>query len=765
MPMPTSPRSDTARDLDRRFKTWTRYISRKLSLSRTASQQRGDADDPVLNLDEVVPIARSVIVTAEGEGEAAKAEPELPVVPRPTLDHQAAPLDHRAFLEIVESARHAIANGVEPRLNQKGSSGSYFVRDATNTATLAIFKPSDEDPYGHSNPKLLKRVHRRLHLVAPRVVPFGRTCLVPGQSDRSEAAASVLDRHLGTSIVPRTEVVTLDSRAFHHASPDRDGSNKTKEGSFQVFLKGFTDASDFFARYPYPPAARSSTTETRPHSRRRRSIWSTCLPCWGRSDDEPSVRGGRPGEDSPLLLPPPPPPPPFEWTRDMVASFQLELEHLVVLDYLLRNTDRGLDNFMIKPCAVGVGSGGGGGGGPPHVHVAAIDNSLAFPHRHPRGWREYLFGWLYLPRALLDHAWSDPTRRLVRSTLESPAWWAELHRDLRATFRPRHQRGEDGDDWNEAAWKAHPDEGPLELCRRPKVVVWDDHVLVPDDDADDVVGEEEPAPPTSSSVSVSYSRIPAPPPPPPSLAHRRTHSDYTVGTSTYGGSGQRSAEYLRRPLDALAASSSLTRNPFQRRRRRVFERPGGDPSPLDDLRRDSSGGDGGEEEGETGFAFLRRLDASESVELERARKVERDAERRGLLGEGRRDERTRGPRSRSGGSNETDETSRLLLPVNSDEDEDDKSSSGAEVDDDEARGGRGWGTTSEIVLPSDGRTATRSSRSWYDANGVDPVPSPTREAEQGAAGNTRSKVQGKKWVVHERLEFVPEPKRRFRLPW
>lgn len=25
----------------------------------------------------------------------------------------------------------------------------------------------------------------------------------------------------------------------------------------------------------------------------------------------------------------------------------------------------------------------------PHIHVAAIDNSLAFPHQHPKGWRNY----------------------------------------------------------------------------------------------------------------------------------------------------------------------------------------------------------------------------------------------------------------------------------------------------------------------------------------------------------------------------------------
>jgi phosphatidylinositol 4-kinase type 2 len=29
----------------------------------------------------------------------------------------------------------------------------------------------------------------------------------------------------------------------------------------------------------------------------------------------------------------------------------------------------------------------------PHLHIAAIDNSLSFPHQHPKGWRSYTYGW------------------------------------------------------------------------------------------------------------------------------------------------------------------------------------------------------------------------------------------------------------------------------------------------------------------------------------------------------------------------------------
>ena len=108
-------------------------------------------------------------------------------------------------------------------------------------------------------------------------------------------------------------------------------------------------------------------------------------------------------------------------------------------DYLMLNTDRGADNFMIKYCEGDhekllvdvapsrsvrlempvmselrsssisrsnsyqptlspVPSGSNTPDSPdykrkPHIHIAAIDNSLSFPHEHPQGWRSYTYGW------------------------------------------------------------------------------------------------------------------------------------------------------------------------------------------------------------------------------------------------------------------------------------------------------------------------------------------------------------------------------------
>ena len=38
----------------------------------------------------------------------------------------------------------------------------------------------------------------------------------------------------------------------------------------------------------------------------------------------------------------------FAWTDAIKQSFREELEKLVILDYIMRNTDRGLDNWMVR---------------------------------------------------------------------------------------------------------------------------------------------------------------------------------------------------------------------------------------------------------------------------------------------------------------------------------------------------------------------------------------------------------------------------------
>ena len=70
----------------------------------------------------------------------------------------------------------------------------------------------------------------------------------------------------------------------------------------------------------------------------------------------------------------------------------------------------------------------------PHIHIAAIDNSLSFPHEHPQGWRSYTYGWLYLPVSLIGRPFSEKTRQHFLPLLTSKTWWEETTFQLRNIF-------------------------------------------------------------------------------------------------------------------------------------------------------------------------------------------------------------------------------------------------------------------------------------------------------------------------------------------
>ena len=70
----------------------------------------------------------------------------------------------------------------------------------------------------------------------------------------------------------------------------------------------------------------------------------------------------------------------------------------------------------------------------PHIHIAAIDNSLSFPHEHPQGWRSYTYGWLYLPVSLVGRPFSEKTRNHFLPYLTSRAWWEETSYQLEKLF-------------------------------------------------------------------------------------------------------------------------------------------------------------------------------------------------------------------------------------------------------------------------------------------------------------------------------------------
>jgi hypothetical protein len=246
------------------------------------------------------------------------------------------------FDDIVESVRVAIELGTHPKLITQGSSGSYFARN-THGKVVGVFKPKDEEPYASRNPKWTKWIHRNLFPFF-----FGRACLIPNLSYISEAAAYVLDSQLRTNLVPYTDIVGLSSKSFHYDFWDRRAYYRKKKpfpekvGSFQVFLKGFKDANIFLKDHPWPDHHNSSfRTDAAPPKKKKRRWAEDCRPSGPQSDNE-EEEGSRPNtahsQNQRTVF----------WTDALQQSFREQLEKLVILDYIMRNTDRGLDNWMIK---------------------------------------------------------------------------------------------------------------------------------------------------------------------------------------------------------------------------------------------------------------------------------------------------------------------------------------------------------------------------------------------------------------------------------
>ncbi|OKL58110.1 hypothetical protein UA08_06706 [Talaromyces atroroseus] len=394
------------------------------------------------------------------------------------------------FEDIVESVRTAIELGVHPKMISKGSSGSYFARNAEGKV-VGVFKPKDEEPYASRNPKWTKWLHRNLFPCC-----FGRACLIPNLSYVSEAAASVLDARLRTNIVPYTDVVWMSSKSFHYDFWERrkawSGRRPLppKPGSFQVFLKGYKDATIFLREHPWPDQANSGFNTDDAPKRKKRPWNEACRPSGIHSDDEDeedydvdNVRTPSPQSEGSEER--------FYWSENLKQSFREELEKLVILDYIMRNTDRGLDNWMIRvdwkteevsivaepPKPNGVADDESEPAQPARtvplnsdrqnanltaplpyrrheamvatsrtgtpsnvlekhatISVGAIDNSLSWPWKHPDAWRSFPFGWLFLPVSLIGQPFSQKTRDHFLPLLTSTAWWSGTQAALRRVF-------------------------------------------------------------------------------------------------------------------------------------------------------------------------------------------------------------------------------------------------------------------------------------------------------------------------------------------
>lgn len=352
-----------------------------------------------------------------------------------------------------------------------GSSGSYFAYGTNNHAIpLGVFKPKEEEPYGPLSPKWTKWAHRTFFPCF-----FGRSCLIPNLGYICESAASLLDQRLKTHLVPYTDTVVLESSKFYdqrqtwlflcHVEPRK----QKKLGSFQLFLKDYIGANDFFEKYPLPGMYRDQF----PGNKVRKENSST-------NDDSDAnknrlVQNQETSSTNKME---------FEWTDSNLRKFRLELEKLIILDYIMRNTDRGLDNWMIK-----IEPKTTNGKTEWDIKLAAIDNGLAFPWKHPDEWRSYPYGWLYLPLQLLVQPFSETTRRHFLPILTSAKWWDESYREFTnlfsrdSDFKIRMWRKQwavlKGQAFNVLETLKDIRQGPLELVRRSRCRILDEKMTVP----------------------------------------------------------------------------------------------------------------------------------------------------------------------------------------------------------------------------------------------------------------------------------------------
>jgi len=284
--------------------------------------------------------------------------------PLPEFDSD-RPVSAAAYAQIIGEVRYAVSKGIYPVMISQGSSGSYFCKDR-NGNIVGVFKPKDEEPYGHLNPKWSKFFQRTCCPCC-----FGRGCLIANSGYISEASASLVDQKLGLEVVPRTEIVSLASPTFSYRYFDRRRNPLPhKVGSFQIFVRGYKDAIQFIKQM--------------------------------QADQMPE----------PIKL-----------------QFRLKFERLVILDYITRNTDRGSENWLIK-CIIPTEDEIGDPGFRRHyLNIAAIDNGLSFPFKHPDSWRTYPFGWASLPAAQVP--FSEGTKSIFLEKLIDPDWTENLILELK----------------------------------------------------------------------------------------------------------------------------------------------------------------------------------------------------------------------------------------------------------------------------------------------------------------------------------------------
>lgn len=160
----------------------------------------------------------------------------------------------------------------------------------------------------------------------------------------------MLSDRLALYIVPPTELVSLSSPSFFYDYVDRrayqrkDRPLPEKIGSFQLFMTGYKDASEFLREHPWPgrPTRETLGLEGNASHRTKRKNWTRkCRLLCGRAgvDDEDGTEDSddgyyqdtqTPGRSTPNY--PSMTQTTFTWTQELMADFRLELVSPCALD-------------------------------------------------------------------------------------------------------------------------------------------------------------------------------------------------------------------------------------------------------------------------------------------------------------------------------------------------------------------------------------------------------------------------------------------------
>uniref|UniRef100_A0A1B0GF60 Phosphatidylinositol 4-kinase type 2 n=1 Tax=Glossina morsitans morsitans TaxID=37546 RepID=A0A1B0GF60_GLOMM len=291
-------------------------------------------------------------------------------------------MDDPSFTDMVAQAEYDIEHGVMPERIYQGSSGSYFVF---------------------------------LHKVCCPCC-FGRACLIPNQGYLSEAGASLVDSKLNLDIVPKKRIVKLVAETFHYARIDRQKAKLKKH-----------------IKHHYP-SAKFNRMSLPLKTGSFQMFKGTDADYWLRRFEQESL------------------------TPALDKAFQIQFERLVVLDYIIRNTDRVhqviTEAELISIPTTAVTSIGNERSvhtssekqedrtseptdwnvvDSATIRLAAIDNGLAFPFKHPDSWRAYPYHWAWLPQAKVP--FSDETKDHVLPKLGDMNYVEEICTDLLHLFQ------------------------------------------------------------------------------------------------------------------------------------------------------------------------------------------------------------------------------------------------------------------------------------------------------------------------------------------